>query len=490
MTGFRLVATMGALGVVVWLSAACHDAVDVELLLEGAGVIDLEAGRVVSGVSIGIRGDRIVHVGRPGSMRTTASTVVVDARGKYVLPGFWDMHVHVLHPGVREIAFPLLVANGVTSVRDMNGPLPLAEIEVLRQHIASGEVVGPRIYAPGPLVDGPGRPPSALGDEVLAVATEEEARAAVRRLHGEGADFIKVYNRLNQDLLLAILDEAAALDLPVAGHVPATVAAAVASEAGLRSLEHLQGLLESSSSAGDRLRERTAMGLALMLQKQRPSAQLVAEIRALRVAIVDEYEPARARTLFERLRDNGTWVTPTLVSNRGLLIAPAESRVADDPRLEYLPERWTASWFGNAPAAAAATGRRQFERLVEVVGTLHEVGVPLLVGTDLGVPHVFPGFSLHDELALLVRAGLDETAALRTATSAPPRFLGLDDSGAIASGQRADLVVLDANPLQAIDATRRINAVVLAGRLFRRDDLDTLLELARSRAAEAGDRSQ
>lgn len=453
----------------------------VDLVIEGVHVVDLGAGRIVPDRSIGIRGDRIVQVGAPGSVPATDATTVIDGRGKYVLPGLWDMHVHVLYPGASEIAFPLLIANGVTGVRDMNGPMPLGEIERLRRKIQRGERLGPRIIAPGPLIDGPGRPPDALGDEVLPVHTPDEARAAVRRLHEEGADFIKVYNRLDTELLLALTDEADSLGLPVAGHVPHVTAAGVASDAGLRSLEHLQGLLEDASDAGDRLRAALGTATSLLLDGRTPPPDLVAEIRSGRVAVVDEYDPSRARRLFARLRDNGTWVTPTLVSNRGVLIAPGDPDFSRDPRLAYLPSEWTSSWFGDTPDdEGREIGRQKFQRYLEVVTALHEVGVGLLAGTDLGVPHVFPGFSIHDELELLVEAGLDELSALRAATIGPARFLGLEDSGSIAPGYRADLVLLDANPLAEIGATRRISSVVLAGRLLDREDLDQLLERARA----------
>ena len=459
------------------------------LALVGGTVISMTGADPQPNTTVVIEGGRIVAVGAPDDVDVPADAVQVDAHGQYLIPGLWDMHVHILsRPGL-DLAMPLLIANGITGVRDMNGRMTLEELQLLRAQIDSGDRVGPRLIAPGPLLDGPGRSASALGPNVVAVATEEEAREAVRSLKSRGADFIKVYNRLTPELYAAVMDEAARLQIDVAGHVPHQLDAGAVSDAGQRSIEHLGGVLEDSSSAGAELRSLFATLMAELKQQDgRPTKEQIDLLFAARRDVIDRYDEGRFAELVARFKKNGTWHCPTLVSNRALALAETERSFANDDRLRYVPRSLHDGWFDgrrSLPWDDPAARHRRYGRQLALVGSLNRAGVGLLAGTDLGVAHIYAGFSLHDELVLLGYAGLSPMAALQAATRNPAEFLGLlEETGTIEVGKAADLVLLEKDPLEDLSNTGSISAVVRAGVLLDRPALDRLLAEAEQLAAE------
>jgi len=330
---------------------------------------------------------------------------VVDGRGKFLIPGLWDMHVHLTEDDLAP-----LVAYGVTGVRDMGNAL--ADVDGWRGRVNARALVGPRIFRVGPILNG-----EEFGPAQLAIQTEAEARTAVRVLKKVGVDAIKLHTMLPRDAYFALADEARKLSIPFVGHVPQTVTPFEASTAGQASLEHIQTLFEGQS-------------------------------------------PLKADSgpqLFALFAKNGTVFDPTLVAYRG----STEAQNVDPELLRAYPD--------------LLPGRKQlFARFVELVGMMNRAGVTLVTGTDLsGFKWISAGASLHDELALFVEAGLTPMEALQAATRNPARFLHVD-AGTIEVGKHADLVLLDANPLDDIRNTRRIRAVVLDGTLFDRSRLDAL----------------
>lgn len=442
-----------------------------------ASVVDVENGRTVADRTVLIRGNRIVDVGPASRRRYPAGTALVDAAGKFLIPGLWDMHVHVTWGGMASWSFPLLVAHGVTGVREMG-----ADVDSLlywRGRTARGEIVGPRIVGTGPLLDGV---PPARPEVSLVVRTAAEARHAVDSLAARGVDFIKVYEMLQRDVFLAIMNGARRIGLPVSGHVPLTVDAGEASDLGMRSLEHLRNLDLACSSVADSIRE--AHAAALRDGGGRPGMQLRTEMHRLRAARVRAtYDPAGCTELLQRLARNGTWLVPTLSVASVYLLHPDTSD-AGRARLRYVPAALRNEWQNFARQAALrppniamvqADGLAALRRMVALART-HKVG--MLAGTDLApvIAWIFPGFSLHDELSLLVGAGLSPGEALQAATMNPARYLGVADSlGTVAAGSVADLVLLDANPLQDIRNTQRIRGVMLNGQYLDRRALDRLL---------------
>jgi imidazolonepropionase-like amidohydrolase len=368
--------------------------------------------------------------------------------------------------------FPAFIANGILGIRDMGTSMPLADIGQLRQQTANGSQLGPRIVAAGPILDGrpkPSRP------NFLAITTPEEGRETVRRLKSGGSDFIKVYSSLSRDSFLAIADEAKRENIPFSGHVPFSVSALEASDLGQKSLEHAFGIyLVCSSREGELRSEMLRSGVNLSGSER---------IRLELDEAAASYDERKAAKAFAHLARNGTWVVPTFTA----VLPDSEIfdvRVTKDPRLRFVPPAVQKHW-SEAASAGAAIKDKSYERKVQIVGAMHRAGVPLLAGTDVGwvQPYVYPGFSLHDELALLVRAGLTPAESLQTATIQPARFLGMEkDLGTIEKGKVADLVLLDADPFANIRNTMKISAVFLAGKEFDRPALNQMLQNAEAAA--------
>ena len=384
----------------------------------------------------------------------------VDGSGKFLIPGLWDMHVHMVFgdwfPRGKEVTLPLFIANGITGVRDMGGELKV--LQQWRKEISAGTLMGPRIVMSGPMLDGPQpRFPSSI-----AVKTPEDGRRAVDDLKRRGADFIKLQSLIPREAVFAIADEAKKQGISFVGHVPDAVRASEASNAGQKSFEHLIGIFEGSSPLEDEFIKGTKT------QKQ----------------FLSTYDPKRAEVLFSLLAKNQTWQCPTLVWERGGNLID-ESDFAHDTRAKYAPAYWkdvtwkrfTEQIKHDFNTDDLATRKAFVAKELEVVNAMHRAGIPFLAGTDTppGV-YVFPGFSLHEELQRFVAAGFTPMEALQTATLNPAKFLGMEDRlGSIEKGKLADLVLLDGNPLEDIRNTQKIEAVIVNGSYLPRATLDKML---------------
>ncbi|MGH8236748.1 MAG: amidohydrolase family protein [Steroidobacteraceae bacterium] len=427
-----------------------------------------------------IRSQHIDALGASDEVAVPAGARVVDGRGKFLIPGLWDMHVHLAVPQAnkeinKRLYLPLLIANGVTGVRDMYSDMPT--VNAWRAEISAGTLLGPRIVGTSEILDGPGT------RNYSVVRNRNDASTAVARVKAAGSDFIKVYSVLPRAGYSGIVAESKRQGLPFAGHVPVTVTVAEASDAGQRSIEHLTGMLLAVSSDEDALRKKFA-----------PMAG--ADIIAARYAFerielqgVSSYSAAKAEQLFARLVRNQTWECPTLVVLRSMAFMH-DGDFSNDPRLKYMTaaarRRWSAQGDPDldASAQAGAIDRALYPKRLELVGAMQHAGVGILAGTDMTNPYVFPGFSLHDELALLVEAGLTPMQALQTATLNPARYFGTEQqTGTVAVGKQADLVLLDADPLIDIRNTQRIAAVVVAGRLLDKPQLTNMLQMVEAVAA-------
>jgi imidazolonepropionase-like amidohydrolase len=430
------------------------------LVLNNVTVVDVRTGTLQPEQTVILERNRIFSVGPGKYAKYPRNAPSVNCRGLFLIPGLWDMHVHLVFgdwfPDAQEISLPLFVVNGVTGVRDMGSELDI--VQNWRNEIEAGRLIGPRIFTSGPMLDGPKpRFPSSL-----AIATPEDAHRAVAGLKRRGADFIKLQSLIPPDAVFAIAEEARKQEIPFEGHVPDSVRASEMSEAGMKSFEHLIGIFEGSSPAEDDF-----------LKGNKTEGRFLAT-----------YDPARAAALAAILAKNQTWQCPTLVWERGGNLIDA-SDFSKDERVKYVPASWkNKTWkrfteeitkgYGTDDLA---TRKKFIEKELEVAGMLHKAGVPFLAGTDTpaGV-HIFPGYSLHEELQRFVAAGFTPLEALQTATINPARFFGIEDqAGTVETGKFADLVLLSASPLEDIANTQKIAAVIVNGQYFRRADLDRML---------------
>jgi len=436
------------------------------LALTHANLIDATGAPTKSDFTVVITNDRISAVGNSGELHPPTNAVVVDATGKFVIPGLWDMHIHWYDSNY----LPLFIANGVTGVRIMWGFPTHYE---WRRRIESGSLLGPRLFIASGLVDGP--KPTWPGSTIAGNAVE--GQQAVRKARAEGADFVKVYSALPREAYFAIAEECKKERIPFVGHVPDLVSAQEASRAGQRSFEHLTGILEACSTRETNIAQQEIAG-------DGKTNDLSANHFSLNQArlTLESFNEDKAKALFSVLKSNHTWQCPTLIVLRNIRYL-GESFVTNDVSLKFMPRAIRSMWdpskdfrFREWTSADFTTQKRIYQKDVEIVGAMQRAGVELLAGTDAANPYCFPGFSLHDELGLLVKAGLTPMEALQTATRNAARFMEREnDLGTVEKGKLADLVLLNANPLEEIGNTRKIEAVVVAGKLFTRASLDEML---------------
>jgi imidazolonepropionase-like amidohydrolase len=439
------------------------------LALSHVTVIDMTGARPKPDMTVLITGNLITGIVKDNHVHIRHGARIVDARGKFLIPGLWDMHVHFTRI---DTTLPLFVANGVTGVRNMGGDLD--DLLRWRTDVRAGKVIGPEIVTCGPIIDGPD--PAAHGPTIV-VSDPAEARAAVDSLKQRGADCVKVYDKLPRDAYFAIIDEAKKQSLPVVGHVPLSITSIEASDAGQKSIEHLGTILEGSSSLGSDL-----FSAEKSLPPVKDPSEFPRRLAARGTRMLDTYDPQRAAEIFAHFVKNQTWQVPTLEVKYTQTFIDELFRKGDD-RLKYIPaadHQWwrpTTNFFARYRTQDYISYRqRLWQKEVDLVRAMHRAGVPFMAGTDLSGAYIFPGFSLHHELELLVQAGFTPIEALQTATLNPAIFLGeLKSQGTIEKGKLANLVLLDASPLDDIRNTKKINAVILDGSFLSRAELNKLL---------------
>ncbi len=396
--------------------------------IRGARLIDGSGKPAVPDAVILLKGQRIVAAGPRTRLRIPRGARIVDATGMTVIPGLWDMHAHY-----NQVEWgPIYLAAGVTTARDMANEFEY--ILALKRALAAGEGLGPRLFISG-LIDGRGE--MTLGVDTADTAAEGEA--LVRRYKQAGFDQIKVYSSIKPEVLKAVIDEAHRQGLRVAGHLPTAVTLPQALAFGMDEITHVNTAYPGFFAPGT------------VFDRKLPPPKLDLDGPDARAMLA---EMARRQVSFD----------PTLAVLE-LFMATKEHPVGEvEPGVAMVPPQLAGN-FVAAPAtperaARSAALKRQF---LEIVLAAEQAGIPVLAGTDQSVP----GHSIHRELELYVEAGFTPMQALQAATSVPARVMGQDrDSGTIEAGKRADLLLLDGDPLSDIRNTRRIRTVVAAGRFY------------------------
>jgi len=459
------------------LLAACASAprggpvIDADIAITHAAIVDVERGRLLTDHAVLVKGDRIVTVRPTAQARVPSSTRVIDGTGKYLIPGLWDMHAHIGGSGnPLLLELPLFTAHGVTGIRVMGAPRDLATLARLRQlqtATAAGTLTGPRVLAFASWsVNGE----AGIADTLppfFKARTRDEGRALAQYFKQSAYDLIKIYNNVSRDGYLGLAEEARRINLPFAGHEPASLSAIELSNAGQRSIEHSRIFLFNCFAGAD--------SMVKGLLRVSPTV--------LRRRMVDEYNPRACNEVFKAFVRNDTYITPTHVTRRMDALAH-DSAFRNDARMKYIPGRQRMAWIvdanGMVASDASPAGRKSYMDFylkgLSLTNDAYRAGVPVILGTDAGDSFVFPGASVHDELGELVKAGFSPAEALLAATLTSATYFGRTaDFGTVQAGRFADFVLLDANPLTDIANTRRIRTVFQGGRSFDRAVLDSML---------------
>jgi imidazolonepropionase-like amidohydrolase len=433
------------------------------LAIVDVNVVPMDSNLVMPHQYVVVRGDRIESVGPASKVAVPKDATRIDGRGLWLMPGLIDMHVHLNAPDDGTI----YVGKGVTTIRNMWG---FPETLEWRKSYLSGERLGPTVYTTGAILDG--QPPIWPGSTVIETADQAESEIAAEK--AAGFDFVKVYTRLSRPAYLAILESARRHGMRVVGHVPDSVGVLGVLEArGQESIEHLTGYLVAAQKPGS-----PAAGITNWNERRR--------------AMLASLDESRIPDLARRTRDAGVWNCVTLIVSQRVAALDRVDSLKQLPGVKYVAPEMVAMWdpakdfrFKGTTAEDFAAMRAVSAFQMRMTRALRDAGARLLLGTDTSNPFVTPGFSAHEELALLVAAGLTPYEALRAGTADAAEFLHMD-AGRVRPGLRADLVLVEANPLQDVAAAERRRGVVLRGRWIAAAELDSAMEaVAKERAASA-----
>lgn len=450
-----------------------------DVIIRHVTLVDVEAAKALADQAVVLHGDDIVAVGSDADIaRGWRAKQKVDGKGRFMIPGLWDMHVHFGGgPDLIEenrALLPLYVANGITTIRDASGDLP-EQVLAWRGAIADGSLFGPRLLSSGAKIEGI----APLWKGTIEVGSEADVDAALERLQQrDKVDFVKITDStLKPELFLYALRQAKALGLRTSGHIPMALTTEQAVDAGISSIEHLDYAYNAGANDEAAIAADFAAG---RIDRAEANRRLDAG-----------FDRDTAMAAYRRFAEKGVFVTPTLNGSRIIANLDREDH-SKDPGLAYIGPKlrktydWRVERAAKADAAAIAARHAHIDDMASILPMLAEAGVPIIAGTDAGFLNSFnyPGFGLHDEIALFAAKGLTPAQALASATRAGPAWFGwLDRYGAIKPGMAADLVLLERNPLEDMAATRAIDTVLMRGQVFDRAALDTMLADTKAKVA-------
>jgi imidazolonepropionase-like amidohydrolase len=434
-----------AVAVAITLRASVEGQTSSAVAIVGVSVVPMDRETVLANQTVVVRDGKIAAIGAAANTEVPQGAVRVDGAGKFLMPALAEMHAHI--PGgqapaaIIERTLALYAVNGIGTIRGMLGDPRHLEY---RQRVAKGELFSPRIYTSGPSLNG------------NSVPTKAAAIEAVTAQKAAGYDLLKIHPGIQRDVFDALAAKATELKIDFAGHVPLEVGLQRALEARYRSIDHLDGYVEA-------------------LSKTPTQSQFFG------VNLVNEVDQSKIPALVAETKKAGTWMVPTQVLLENLLDDTDPAVMQNWPEMKYALNpaeihKWVAqkqTFLSKLPAADRAKFLQLRRRLLK---DLHTAGVPFALGSDAPQIWNIPGFSTHRELQSLVKAGLTPYQALQTGTVAVGKYFNTPDVGTVAAGTRADLVLLDGNPLEKIENTTRIAGVVLAGRWYSRQELDQKLQ--------------
>ena len=450
---------------ILLVSASCIKKEEADLAITNVSIIDVKGGPTKTHMTVLIKGNRIIAISDSNEIRIKESTGQIDGTDKFLIPGLWDMHVH----WYEEDYLPLFVANGVVGIRIMWGyPVHFEWSEKSQKD----ELLCPRMVISSPIIDGPD---SRM--RTIIVSNKSEARIITNLIKMAGYDFIKVYTDLTPNVFFAIADVSKKLGIPFAGHLPWRITLLEASNAGQKSIEHLisDDIYLACSSLEDEIHkewiENIQNNIPFNREKEAENKRKIKE----------SFDDNKAKSLFASLRENNTWFCPTIIVEKEKDF-PEAMVLAYDSLFKYWPlefrkgkkERINNRIQRNKDLDPML--KSNFQEKLDMLYLMHQNGVKFIAGTDTYVPYCPPGFCLHGELELFVEAGFSPLEALQTATINAAIFNGSEDSlGTVEVDKIADLVLLEANPLDNIQNTKKINAVIYNGKPFRKSDLQNML---------------
>jgi imidazolonepropionase-like amidohydrolase len=399
-------------------------------------VVPMDRERILPQQTVIVLADRISEIGPADTTEIPEGALRIDGRDKYLMPGLADMHVHQHH----DYQLTLFIANGVTTIRNMWGEERHLR---LREQIKKGKLIGPTIYTSGPLIDGS----LPIWSRSTVVETPEQAAQVVAEHKKTGYDFIKVYHGLSLECYDAIIEAAAKHEMPIVGHVPTAVGLEHVLAAGQHTVEHLWGY-----------------GGFLQIEDS-PSWQQIDETKIPHIA--------------QTTREAGTWNCVTLVVYQKSMSSEEQER-----KLAYMKyvsplvkQRWVEMRRYRDANRSRKMSNMKMSNMKRMTKALHDAGARILLGSDTPNPYVVSGFSLHQELRILVDAGLRPYEAIKAGTRDAAECLGeLDEFGTISAGLRADLILIEDNPLEDVGNAARLNGVMARGRWFPQSELQAMLD--------------
>ena len=451
---------------------------NVDVLIKSGSLIDVRTGKILTKKIIAVQGNKILGVFDEAKAKDFQAKTTVDASGKFIIPGLWDMHVHFGGGDTlieeNKNLFPLYIAHGITGIRDAAADLSTSVLQ-WRDQIANGTLVGPTLFTSGPKLEG--YKSSWVGD--IEVSTPAEVDKMLDSLQGLKVDFVKITdNTIKPDIYLYILQEAKKRGMKTSGHVPFALTMDEVSSAGLGSVEHMSYVLKAGSTRDKEVADKVRAG------------QLTTRLAS--PMVMQSFDEATAIGVYQRMAKNGTFVVPTLNISRTVAYLDQDNH-QNDTYLQYIGQglkntyAWRVSRVAKDDANAIAERHAVYEKSSSLLPLLHKAGVTIMAGTDAGFlnSYVYPGLGLHHELGYFVKAGLTPLQALQSAIIPGPVFLKKTALyGDIAPGKSADIVLLDRNPLLDISATQAINTVILRGKVYDRKALDALLADAKKKASK------